>query len=144
MTYASARARYLSEAVKTVPPGQLVVMLYDALLRNLDQAVVAIRRTDVPAAHTVLVKAQDIVAELDASLDVDRWPGGAGLKQLYAYLEAELMEANITKDDEAVRRCRDLVAPLAEAWRQAAVVATQRAADGAPSETVGGLLRTSA
>lgn len=127
MSYANARKLYMTEAVQTVPPGQLLVMLYDGLLRNLDQAIIAILRKDVQSAHTLLVKAQDIVAELDATLKVEAWAGAAALKQLYAFLEAELVEANVTKDRDRVRACRELVGPLADAWREAVRLAAVEA-----------------
>ena len=120
MSYANARNTYMTAAVQTVPPAQLVVMLYDGLLRNIDLAGAALQRRDLEATHTGLVKAQAIVAELDASLDTSKWPAGEGLKSLYRFVENELITANVAKDAERIRTCRELVAPLAEAWRQAA------------------------
>jgi flagellar protein FliS len=120
MSYASARRTYMTAAVQTVPPGQLLVMLYDGLLRNLDQAEVALARRDLPATHMHLIKAQAIVSELDVSLDTSAWPAGEGLKALYRFVEAELITANVAKDVARIRACRELIAPLAEAWRAAA------------------------
>lgn len=120
MSYANARNAYMTASVQTVAPGQLLVMLYDALLRNLDLADAALERGDIAATHTGLVKAQDIVTELHVSLDLEQWPGGLGLQQLYVFVGNELVEANLTKDAAKIRSCRALIAPLADAWRQAA------------------------
>lgn len=123
----AARNAYVSTTVQTVSPGQLLVMLYDALVRNLDIAEQAILGGDVTTAHDKLVRAQDIVFELQASLKPEAWPGGAALAELYAYVEHELITANVDKDAARVQQVRLLVEPLAAAWREAAAQAAPAA-----------------
>lgn len=129
MSYANARRTYMTAAVQTVSPAQLVTMLYDGLLRNLDQAEIAVAAGDLEGVHRGLMKAQAIVAELDASLDTSVWAAGEGLRSLYRFLETELISANVAKDVQRILTCRELVAPLAEAWRQAADAPTVAPAD---------------
>ena len=77
-TAAQLRSRYAREAVTTASPARLVTMLYDRLVRDLDDAELAISLADPQAAHAQLRHAQDIVQELSRSLDVSRWDGGRG------------------------------------------------------------------
>ena len=77
-TAAQLRSRYAREAVTTASPVRLVTMLYDRLVRDLDDAELAISLADPQAAHAQLRHAQDIVQELSSSLDVSRWEGGRG------------------------------------------------------------------
>ena len=65
--------------------------------------------------------AQEIVLELRATLDEDAWEGAAGLAQLYGFVINELITANIKGDVARVISCRNLVEPLLDAWRQAAL-----------------------
>ena len=76
-TAAQLRSRYAREAVTTASPARLVTMLYDRLVRDLDDAELAISLANPQAAHALLRHAQDIVQELSGSLDVSRWDGGA-------------------------------------------------------------------
>jgi flagellar protein FliS len=115
------RARYVTDAVGTASPGRLVVMLYDRLLLDLNQAEGLLRAEDRSGAADRLLHAQEIVLELRASLDLSTWSGAAGLAQLYTFLTTELIKANVRGDAARVATCRRLVEPLAEAWREASM-----------------------
>jgi len=114
------RTRYLADTVATATPSRLLVMLYDRLVLDVDRAESALRRGDRAGASAQLVHAQDIVAELISSLDVDAWSGAAGLQSLYTFLLSELIETNMTADPERAVACRAIIAPLQEAWQAAA------------------------
>jgi flagellar protein FliS len=115
------RARYVTDAVGTASPGRLVVMLYDRMLLDLNQAEGLLREGDRSGAADRLLHAQEIVLELRASLDLSTWSGAAGLAQLYTFLTTELIRANVRGDADRVATVRRLVQPLADAWREAAI-----------------------
>jgi flagellar protein FliS len=121
-----ARARYMAEAVATASPGQLLVMLYDRLVVDLQQAEEALYASARELASDRLMHAQDIIAELRGTLDVTAWDGAADLANLYGFLLVELINANVRQDAERVAACRALVEPLRDAWREA-LAATQLA-----------------
>jgi len=103
------RARYLADSVATASPARLLTMLYDRLLLDLHRATSALETGDRGGAGTHLAHAQDIVCELIATLDVSAWEGGN-----------RLLTAGTTGDAARVEACRGVVAPLAEAWHEAA------------------------
>ena len=114
--------RYRDDALATASPAALLVMLYDRLVLDLQRAEQAQRTGDRQTAHTNLVHAQDIVAELQSSLKVDAWEGAAGLSSLYTWLRSELVATSLSGDAERTAACRvDIVEPLAESWREAAL-----------------------
>lgn len=119
----SARARYTSDAISTASPARLLLMLFDRLVRDLVTAEDAMARRDLQVAHDQLLHAQAILQELDSSLDRTVWEGAKGLSDLYVFLHAELVAANLTKDADRVRGVRDLVEPLQQTWREAALAA---------------------
>jgi len=122
------RSRYLSDTSATVSPGQLVIMLYDALVRDLALAEQAILESERDTAHERLLHAQAILLELFASLDTEKWSGGPGLARLYLFLVNELVAANLNKNAERVRACARLVTPLRDAWAEALVAMNTRPA----------------
>lgn len=113
-----ARARYQRHGA-TASPGRSVVLLYERLLRDLDDAALAIGQDRPAVAHEALIHAQRIVEGLDMSLDRDAWSGGPALAAVYDYLHRELVAANVSKDRRRIAGCRGLVEPLADAWRTA-------------------------
>lgn len=114
------RARYLADSVATASPARLLTMLYDRLLLDLHRATSALETGDRGGAGTHLAHAQEIVCELIATLDVSAWEGGNRLMSLYGWVLNELLTAGTTGDAARVEACRGVVAPLAEAWHQAA------------------------
>jgi flagellar secretion chaperone FliS len=123
MTSPHLRDRYLNESINTASPAKLLIMLYDRLVLDLAQGEEALRTGAREVANDKITHAQDIVLELRTSLDMEAWSGAAGLAGLYGWLLTELIGANIGRDADRVRACRDLVEPLRDAWREAATAA---------------------
>lgn len=122
-TTAALRRRYTNDSVTTASPGQLVVLLYNRLVKDLALALVGLERRDIEGSHRALRHAQEIVAELSSSLDLDVWPEGEGLLALYDYVQDRLVHANVTKSAALVAEVIDLVEPLRDAFTQAAATA---------------------
>ena len=119
-----AQQRYRDDAILSAPPERLVTMLYDRLVLDLERAEAAQVAGEWLAAGEQLVHAQAIVAELTASL-TDTWNGSANLRALYAHLTRTLITANIARDLDSTRACRDIVAPLRDAWHAAAAAVAE-------------------
>jgi flagellar protein FliS len=115
--------QYVASSVDTMSPGRAIVALYDRMLIDLDRAVAALAIDNVAAAHRELVHAQEIVAELHLALDVEAWEAAAGLADLYRFVHAELIAANVEKDPSRIAACRELMRPLRDAWNQIVNVA---------------------
>lgn len=125
MTFPSS-GDYLRETVLSATPTQLVTMLYDRLLLDLARTEAAQVSGDWAAAARNLLHAQDIVAELSSSLDVDAWKGGPDLLAIYGYLQQQLIAANVNHDVQRTRECSALLGPLRWAWLAAAQTLTER------------------
>ena len=120
---AYARA-YQTQSILTASPGQLVLMMYDGVLRFLSQARahLAEPETDtrrIAQVNTALLRAQAIIAELQANLDFTAGGGFANnLDRLYDYHLRRLLEANIKKDDAIVAEVERLVRELRDGWAE--------------------------
>jgi len=116
---ANARKRFVQDGLSVVPPARLLLMLYERLLRDLDDAEAAIATGSVGPAHAALTHAQAIVDELRLALDPAVWPEAEALAGVYTWVSAQLVEANMRKDGDAVRRAREVLTPLSAAWAEA-------------------------
>ncbi|MFI7541294.1 flagellar export chaperone FliS [Actinoplanes sp. NPDC049599] len=115
------RARYITDSVSTASPVKLLLMLFDRLVLDLNRGEQALLAGDRAEANTHLKHAQDIVTELHVSLNLDVWDGAAGLAALYAFVETELVNANVHGDAAKVKAVLGLMEPLRDTWREAAL-----------------------
>lgn len=140
MTVAASarRAQFLRESVLAASPGRLVVMLYDRLALDLERAGAASAAGDRSGAAQHAGHAQDVLAELMSSLDLEAWDGAPQLFALYTHLLTETMAATIALDPERFATCRAHIAELRDAWHGALhEIDIEAAGVPAPARTVG-------
>lgn len=119
MTSSLGLGEYKKNAVAGATPLQLVVMLYDEALKCCECAKTAIIARDLETQHKKLSKAQKILSELVASLDMERGAEIAkNLFALYSYCLNELSNANIHDKIEPVEKCMLVLEELRGAWAQ--------------------------
>ena len=108
---------YRKQDVMTATPTDLIVMLYDALKKNIVMGRRGIENRNVPFAHKHLMKAQDIVTELVNSLDMT-YEISEELLSIYDFILANLEEANLHKDHELLDPVIEIVDSLRSAWHE--------------------------
>ena len=121
MSSAAARRHYSQDGLGMVSNERILVMLYERLDRDLFEAATQAALGDRMGTHAAIMHAQDILYELIGALDVDAWEGAAALQELYVFCLNEIIDANITQDPARLNKCRDLLRPIGEAWREASV-----------------------
>jgi flagellar protein FliS len=107
---------YRRVQTETAPPAQLILMLYDGLLTRLNSALNGLETNDYEEVNGSLQRAQEIVLELAASLDMERGEIADNLMALYEYQHHLLVEANVAKDPAPVRQVATMAGQLREAW----------------------------
>ena len=111
---------YVETQVATATPEKLLIMLYNGALQRCLAARRAMTEGNREAVHHSLVKAQAIVTEMSASLDLER--GGElaeGLERIYDYIYRTLVQANLSQDAHPVEECENLLQVLLESWQEA-------------------------
>jgi flagellar protein FliS len=117
MTPTSIANQYLATQVQSSRPLELVVLLYDAALRQTATARDAMRRGDIPTRRTALSKTMAILGELQNTLDLER--GGtiaADLDQLYGWMQSRLLDAIAQQDARPIDETRRVLETLRGAW----------------------------
>lgn len=108
---------YKQNQVLTATPKKLITLLYDESIKQLKLAEKNVGEKNYERASKSLMKTQDILAELSAALDFES--GGEvsqNLYQLYRYLENQLVQANISKNPEEIKKNRKMIEELRETW----------------------------
>lgn len=112
---------YRQVATRTASPGQLVLMLYEGAIRSLERAQGGFTMDDPGEFNTTInnniLRAQDIIRELDYSLNVTE--GGElaiQLRRLYDYFDRVLQESNLKKEPTGISEVLTRLAVLRDAW----------------------------
>ena len=125
VAYSNAISTYRETKVKTASQGQLIIMLYDACVKNLDRALGFLKSNvgdnkdpgNIERVSSAILKTQELITELTVSLDFEQ--GGEianNLFSLYTRFSKELLEANITQDARRISTVRNLLDDLKSAW----------------------------
>ncbi len=108
--------RYKQTRVETAGPLQLIIMLYDGAIRFTRQAAHAIEERDYEKANEYLKRAQDIIDELNFSLNLEAGDIAKNLQQLYEFINHQLVQANIKKDAASLQSVERILVTLRSAW----------------------------
>jgi flagellar protein FliS len=109
---------YQRTAINTQSRGRLIVMLYDGAIKFLKLALREVEAGDWAAKGQYLNRAQDILNELNAVLDVEA--GGEiarNLRRLYLFMNRRLAQANSKKDPQMIREVITLLEELNQSWK---------------------------
>jgi len=109
---------YQETSIATESKGRLVVMLYDGAIKFMRLATKELEAKDYEAKGRYIDRAQDIINELNAVLDMES--GGeiaANLRKLYVFMSKRLSEANVQRDPQMIREVISLMEELNKGWR---------------------------
>jgi len=114
---------YRQVATQTASPGQLVLLLYNGIIRFLEQARAGFAFDDPKefneAINNNIQRAQAIVNEMNQSLNMAA--GGEfaqRLRGLYDYLDRRLQESNMAKTEPGIVEVIKHVTVLRDAWSE--------------------------
>lgn len=116
----NAIASYRTRRVDTASPLQLVVMLYQELLRRIELGSMQLESGSPVEAVKHFHHAREIVTELLAALDPSAESEALvlHLSGLYKWTAAELIAAGKDRDPARSRRVAEVLMPVLEGWTE--------------------------
>lgn len=112
--------KYKQTSVLSASREQILLMLYEAAIRFTKLAIQAAEQKKVAERGQNIIRAFDIIMELQATLD--HKVGGELAQQLdslYVYLMDQYTKANISGDPEPLKSCVQVLENLYSGWKQA-------------------------
>jgi len=109
---------YLEQKVMSAKPEELTLMLYEGIVRFVKQTKLHNDNKDVEKSSYTNMRAQAIVTELRATLDMTI-PISEEFDRLYVYMNERLIEANVNKENEILDEVIDLANEFIDAWKTA-------------------------
>lgn len=114
----NAYNKYQNNAILTASPQELTLMLYNGAIKFCNQAVISMDNQDMEKAHKYIIRVEDIIQEFIITLD-DKYPVSKVFKDIYAYINECLIEANVHKDKEVLEGALALLRELRDTWKEA-------------------------
>ena len=111
---------YKKISIKTAGKNQVLLMLYQSAIKNCKYAIDAIEKNDLSKKGEYIGKLQDIVIELNNSLDFKVDSSIAReLSNLYDYILFSSTRANINLDTKPLEGCLTVLLTLYDGWCEA-------------------------
>jgi flagellar protein FliS len=113
---------YREHALDSASAVDLVVALYDGMIRFLYSAITAVERGDQEARRAAVKRVLDIIIHLQARLrmDVGGRPAQA-LSEFYSSIFAQVLQASQSASQDKFEHAIECVRNVRDAWRQVAV-----------------------
>lgn len=116
MTY-QALNQYKQNTVLTATPEELTLMLYEGAIKFMNIAKYSMENKDLERTHSSLMRAQDIIMELNYSLDMS-YEISKEFRSLYDFVLSKLVDANIQKSIESLEEALIIINDMKDTWKE--------------------------
>lgn len=131
--------QYREQSLNTMTQGELLLLLYDEILKRLGRAEAALDVQNYELFEQSVQRSADIVSYLQATLD-HQYPISRELDQMYDFFIYEFSRIKAGRKKAVIEEVRPLIADLREAFQEADKKESGRQ-DISISRSEGGLVR---
>ncbi|MBR3704570.1 MAG: flagellar export chaperone FliS [Oscillospiraceae bacterium] len=117
--YTKGFQQYKEQSIDTMTPGELLLTLYDELVKRLTRAEIALEKGDYEVMEQSVQRATEIIRYLDGTLDRS-YEISKNLAQLYEYFTYELVRVKVGRNATELQRVKKMVSELRDSFRTAA------------------------
>lgn len=114
---ANPYTQYQNNSILTASRGELTLMLYNGAIKFCNIALEALEKKDIQKAHINIIKTQDIIQELQITLDM-KYELSDNIDKLYEYIKELLIDANIEKDMQKLIDAKSFITEFRDMWQQ--------------------------
>ena len=113
--------KYKENSINTASKEEITLMLYDGCIKFMNLAQIGIQEKNTQKANENLIKAQNIITELDSTLNMDV-EISKNFHMLYDFALSRLIDANIQKKEEFVDDAKMVIVDLRDGWKEAMII----------------------
>lgn len=110
--------QYKEQSVMTMTSGEMLLLLYDELLKRLTRAELALEKEDYPLFEQSVKRSQEIVKYLMDTLNF-KYSISQELRRMYDFFLYELSRIQAGRKKEIIAELKPLVRELREAFEEA-------------------------
>ena len=125
---------YKEQGINDMTPGELLLLLYDELVKRLLRAGLALDKQDYALFEASVDRCLDILRYLDDTLDM-QYPISRNLNRLYDYFSYELNRVKAGRNRTELDRVKTMVGDLRDTFREAHKTTMQQLAESAGGQS---------
>lgn len=110
--------QYKQQSINSMTPGELLLLLYDELVKRSTLASIALEKQEWGAFEAALDRCTDIVNYLDETLD-RQYPISRDLSRMYDYFTYQLGRVKIGRNKAELDRLRPMLTDMRDTFRAA-------------------------
>lgn len=110
--------QYKEQSVSTMTQGELLLLLYDELVKHLVRCELALKQKDFDLLEASADKSMDIIQYLDDTLD-RQYPIAGDLHRLYDYFGYQMGRVKIGRNKDVLAEIKPMILDLRESFRTA-------------------------
>ena len=110
--------QYKQQSVNSMTQGELLLLLYDELVKRATMASIALDKGEFPAFEAAVERCIDIVNYLDETLD-RQYPISQDLGRMYEYFTYQLGRIKIGRNKQELEKLRPMLAEMRDAFHTA-------------------------
>ena len=115
--------QYKQQSINSMTPGELLLLLYDELVKRATMASLALEKQEYPVFEAAIDRCVDIVNYLDETLD-HQYPISRDLARMYDYFTYELGRIKlgrikIGRNQKELEKLRPMLAEMRDAFHEA-------------------------
>ena len=120
--------QYKQQSINSMTSGELLLLLYDELVKRSTLASMALEKEDWPLFEGSVERCVDIISYLDETLD-RQYPISRDLSRMYEYFTYQLGRIKIGRNKKELERLRPMLAEMRDAFHTAEKASAQETAE---------------
>lgn len=110
--------QYKEQSVMTMTSGEMLLLLYDELIKRLTRAELALEKQDYPLFNASISRSREIVLYLKSTLNSE-YGISRELRQMYDFFLYELSRVEAGRNPQIIEEMKPLVKDLRDAFEEA-------------------------
>ncbi len=111
-------SQYQEQEINTMSRGELLIKLYDELIKNLKYGAILLNQNNSEPAKKCMTKCRDILNYLIVILN-HQYPISEQLQSIYSFMIGQIIQANVHGQADYLEKILPMVQELRDAWVQA-------------------------
>lgn len=116
--YTNGYDQYKAQSINTMTSGELLLLLYDELVKRLLRAELALDQENYELFDQSVTRSKEIIQYLDDTLD-RQYPISAELSRLYEFFEYQLIRVSVSRKKSILQELRPYIEDLRSSFREA-------------------------
>jgi flagellar protein FliS len=118
MLYGNINDQYRKQAVSTMTQGEMLVFLYDEIIKRLNRAKLCLEAQNFQMFESDLTRAREIVMYFEQTLD-RKYSISAELQRLYDFIIHQISRAQAGRNVAAIDEVLPFVIEFRDTWKEA-------------------------